>query len=237
MVRNSREDWKTYQEVFDNFTQRLLFRLSSQHHFDEINNIVSPGKEAVVYSAKKGDSFVALKIYKLQTSKFGKMFDYIRVDPRYQRVQRNQRKVTFSWAEREFRNLILARKAGIAVPVPINHRDNVIVMEFIGHGDEAAPLLKYSVPENPKKFAEVCFRYIEQLAKAGYVHGDLSEYNIINHEEHPVFIDFSHTVPLTAPNSVELIRRDVETVAKYFSKIGVDIDVEKFLKKILTKSK
>ncbi|MBR9701001.1 serine protein kinase RIO [Candidatus Woesearchaeota archaeon] len=232
MVRNSREEWKTRAEVFDAFTERVLIKLSSQKHFDGLSSIVSPGKEAVVFAAAKGEEFVAVKIYKLETAKFSKMYDYIRVDPRYQRVQNRKRQVIFKWAEREYNNLLLMREAGISVPMPITHRDNIIVMEFIGHDQLASPLLAHNAPENPEDFAEETFRQLEVITKAGFVHGDLSEFNIINHDERPVFIDFSHMAPLKAPNSDFLLERDVKNVCRYFSKIGIDKDPETVLKEL-----
>lgn len=236
MVRDSREDWKTYQGVFDAFTERLLFKLSSQGHFDKLQSTISPGKEAIVFSAQRGDDTVAVKIYKLETAKFSKMYSYIRVDPRYMRIQNRPRQVIFEWAEREYRNLIIAREAGVAVPVPIIHRDNIIVMEFIGHGNEASPLLKDMPPADPETFAEAVFSDVKKLAKAGFVHGDLSEHNMLNHDEQPVFIDFSHMAPLHAPNSTELLRRDVNNLCRYFASIGIDKDPEEFLQELLSES-
>ena len=232
MVRNSREEWKTYQGVFDKFTERLLFKLSSQQQFDELTSIISPGKEAVVFIASKKQENVAVKIYKLETAKFSKMYSYIRVDPRYNKLQNRQRQVIFAWCEREYRNLLLAREAGLPVPVPFAHKDNVIVMEFIGNNNFASPLLNHAAPEDPEEFMEQVFDGIIKLGKAGFFHGDLSEHNIINHNEQPVFIDFSHMGPISSSNGQELLERDVKTVCRYAKKVGVDITHEEILKKI-----
>ena len=63
MPKGQREEWKTWQGVFDAFTERVLFKLSSQGHFDHLRTIISPGKEAVVYEATKKDGTrVAVKI-------------------------------------------------------------------------------------------------------------------------------------------------------------------------------
>jgi RIO kinase 1 len=228
MVRNSREEWKTYNSVFDQFTNRLLFRLASQGHFDEMQSIIAPGKEAVVFTAKRGEDIVAVKIYRLETANFSKMFDYLRVDPRLPKLGKAsvgdpRRRTIFSWTEREYRNLLLAREAGVPAPMPIAQRDNVLVMTFIG--DElAAPTLKRQEPEDPAAFAVEVFDAIVAYARAGMVHGDLSEYNILNYRESPVLIDFSHGAPLKAPNSPELLRRDIEKMCIYFRKFGIACD-------------
>ena len=229
MVRNSREDWKVKEGVFDKFTERLLFKLSSQGHFDELGSIISPGKEASVFTATRGDEKVAVKVYRLQAAKFKKMYSYLRVDPRYEGVQKRLRNAILAWAEREFRNLLIARQAGVACPKVIAHKHNVIVMELIG---PPSPLLKDMAPEDPEAFAKECFHQVELLVEAGFVHGDLSEYNILNNDEQPVLIDFSHMAPLTAANSQELLERDVDKLCAYFAKIGIEKDKEEFLKKI-----
>jgi RIO kinase 1 len=234
MVRDSREEWKTYNSVFDNFTNRLLFKLASQGYFDELRTIIAPGKEAVVFIAgAKDGSPVAVKIYRLETANFNKMYSYIRVDPRYQKLTNRQRQVIFSWTEREYRNLLLAREANVRAPMPIAHNSNILVMEFIGD-EEPSPLLKHATPQNPQQFAADCFLLLERWAAAGMVHGDLSEYNIINHHEEPVFIDFSHSVPLKAPNSRELLERDVKNVCNYFRKLGVNKDEKEMVRELLS---
>ena len=238
MPRPSREEWKTYNSVFDQFTNRLLFRMGSQGHFDELLTIVAPGKEAVVFVANRKESDnVAVKIYRLETANFTKMFDYLRVDPRLQKLGKNtvgdpRRRTIFQWTEREYRNLLLAREARVRVPMPIAYSYNVLVMEFIGEGTLAAPLLKHATPEDPEAFAQECFEMLKRLTRSGMVHGDLSEYNILNDHEQPVFIDFSHGVPLKAPNSMELLRRDVENLCSYFRKLKVKADPDELMKEL-----
>jgi len=234
MVRDSREEWKTYNSVFDNFTNRGLFKLASQGYFDEMRSIIAPGKEAVVFTADaKDNATVAVKIYRLETANFNKMYGYIRVDPRYPTLKNRQRQVVFSWTEREYRNLLLAREARVRAPMPIAQKDNILVMEFIGEGNDSSPLLKHATPQNPERFAEDCFAMLERWTAAGMVHGDLSEYNIINHHEEPVFIDFSHSVSLKAPNSIELLERDILNVCNYFRKLGVQREDKEMLSMLL----
>lgn len=229
MVRDSREEWKTREGVFDQFTIGVLKKLSGVGHFDELARVASPGKEASVFVATRGDAAVAVKIYRLETATFSKMYAYIRVDPRYATLKNNQRQVIFAWAEREHRNLLLCRSAGVRAPMPIAYKSNVLVMEFIGHAQEPAPRLKQQAPNDPADFAKLTLDEIEKLAKAGLVHGDLSEYNILNLDEVPVLIDFSHAAPLHAANSIELLERDVKNVVAYFTKLGVKIDERKEL--------
>jgi len=218
MVRKSRkgrEEWKIYKNVFDQFTERNLFELSTQGHFKALESPVALGKEANVFSARKTDGeLVMVKIYRLENCNFKKMFDYIKVDPRYQSIRNQKRKIVFSWVQREYRNLLLARER-IRVPTPLAIKDNIIVMELVGE-DEPAPKLKDSYPKDPVSFLGKTVDYMKGLIFAGMVHGDLSEFNILNNNEEPVFIDFSQGTTIKAPNAEELLVRDVRNIFSFF---------------------
>ena len=75
-----------------------------------------------------------------------------------------------------------------------------------------------------------------KLHKAGLVHGDLSEFNILVLNNKPVLIDFSQCSTTNSPNSDELIVRDVKGIAKFFSKLGVKTDDKELLEKLLNKT-
>ena len=77
---------------------------------------------------------------------------------------------------------------------------------------------------------------MKKLHDAGIVHGDLSEYNILSVDEYPVFIDFSQGISMNSPNAMELLERDVRNIAKYFSKLGANVDEKKMLGKITGKT-
>ena len=107
MAKKTKEEWKTYQNVFDNFTYRVLDRMISQGHFEGLVGPVSIGKEANVFSAEAADgSLVIVKIYRLEACDFNRMYDYIKNDPRFVGLKRQRRKVIFSWVQREYRNLM-----------------------------------------------------------------------------------------------------------------------------------
>jgi RIO kinase 1 len=59
--------------------------------------------------------------------------------------------------------------------------------------------------------------------KADLVHGDLSEYNIMMWKGKPVIFDVSQAVPTSHPMAEFLLRRDLENVSKFFSRLGVKV--------------
>ncbi len=227
----SKEKYKTLKNVFDDFTEKNLFKLMSQGYIDGLESPLSIGKEANIFTAQKEDERRIVKIYRIQTCDFNKMYDYIKVDPRYVRLKKRKRDVIFAWAQREFRNLLKAREAGVRVPTAFVANYNVLIMEFIGD-ENAAPKLNKKKPANVKKFFDEVVRQMKLLYAAELVHADLSGFNILNDDEKPVFIDMSQATPLNNPYAEEYLRRDVHNICTLFKKWGVDVDEESVAKKI-----
>ena len=229
-----REDFKTRHDVFDEFTNRNLFKLISRGHFRGLESPVSIGKESNVFSAlTKDDERVMVKIYRLETCDFNRMFDYIKSDVRYTNIRRGRRHVIFTWVQREYRNLLKAREAGVSVPTPMAFLRNILVLEFIGSNDSLAPMLKDQIPKNPKDFFSKIIENMRKLYKAGLVHADLSGFNILNYNGIPVFIDFSQATSLEDSRANEFLERDIRNICVFFRKLGLDADENKIKKKIM----
>ena len=243
MARINHERWKVYGNVFDQFTINDIIKLSKQRHFDELVSPLSIGKEANIFTARKvedgKETFRIVKIYRLESCNFNKMYDYIKYDPRYYGLKKQRRQVIFSWVQREYRNLMKSRENGVKVPMPITLMHHIIVMQLIGDEatGESAQRLKQSSPKNPKEFFDKLLKNLALLyQKAKLVHGDLSEYNILNNKETPVIIDMSQSSPIDAANADELLDRDIRNMVNYFKKYGVEITAEELKKKICSAS-
>ncbi|MBI2659129.1 serine protein kinase RIO [Candidatus Woesearchaeota archaeon] len=231
-----REDFKTMHDVFDGFTNRTLYKLITQGHFEGLESPISIGKESNVFSAiRKDGSRVMVKIYRLETCDFNRMYDYIKDDPRFIDMKKGKRNIIFSWVQREYRNLMKARQANVSVPTPLTFSGNVLVLEFIGDDGVFAQKLKDSIPKNPKEFFEKIIANMKRLHRAGFVHADLSAFNILNHNEKPVFIDFSQCITLNSSRSNEYLERDVRNICNFFRKIGLKADEAKIKMQITKK--
>jgi RIO kinase 1 len=88
------------------------------------------------------------------------------------------------------------------------------------------------MPKDPDKFMEKTINCVKELYKVSLVHADLSEFNILNFEEEPVFIDFSQATTLEHPQALEYLRRDIDNVCKHFRKLGLKADSEEVYKKV-----
>ena len=229
----TKEKFKVMHDVFDNFTNRTLFKLISKGRFKGLESPISVGKESNIFSAlTDNDKRIMVKIYRLETCDFNRMYDYIKDDPRFHKLRRKKRKIIFAWVQREYKNLLKAKKGKVNVPKPIDFLNNVLVLEFIGKGNEVAQKLKDKFPENKRQFFNKTISNIKKLYKVGLVHADLSAFNILNFDEKPVFIDFSQATILDHPRATEFLERDIKNICSFFSKLGLKIDEEKVIKSI-----
>lgn len=228
---------KAESGVFDTPTLKALYTFASKGIITAMGGVVSTGKEADVFHAiGENGREMAIKIYRINTSDFQKMQDYLIGDPRFSNVRGTKKDIVFAWTKKELRNLERAREAGVRAPEPFTSERNILIMEFIGHDGVAAPRLKDIRLEDPEKVYKTTAEYMRLLyQEAKLVHGDLSEYNILLYEEEPVIIDMGQAVMLEHPMAREFLARDVKNIVRYFKKMGVDCSEEKLSAYILHK--
>ncbi len=215
---------KVAESVLDVETRTTLFNLRKSKVIDYMTGVISTGKEANVYHgyAPKGKE-LAIKIYRTSTNIFKGLQIYILGDPRFAKIKRDQRSFVYAWAKKEFKNLSRAHKAKVAVPKPITSIKDVVVMEFIGKNELPYPLMKDVKLRKPRKtYIEVLDNLERLYHKAGLVHADLSEYNMI-YTPKVYFIDISQAVLLDHPYAEIFLYRDIKNITRYFQAQKVDV--------------
>ncbi len=231
-------DRKVGNEIFDKITLETLYKLANQGYLDILNGAISTGKEAnVLTGINDNEEFIAVKIYRIATSDFKKMDYYLKGDPRFNIKTKNKRKIIYSWVTKEFKNLTRLHNAGVNVPEPYTSSNNVLLIEFIGDedGNPAQPV-KNQPPKNPDEFFNKLLVQLKLFVNEGkLVHGDLSNYNILNKDEEPVIIDVSQSVVLDNPISRELLERDINTLVREYTKLGVKTSFEEVLEYVSPK--
>ena len=214
------------ESVFDERTIFHLNKLLVNGPLERVVGVISAGKEANVYLAyDTNGKEVAIKIYKIDSNTSRWMRKYIVGDPRFNKIPHNVSKVIFLWASKEFKNLKRAYKVGLSVPEPIYIRNNILIMEYIGFESIPAPVLKdIKNPKEPLNLFNEILSFIKLLyQKAKLVHGDLSEFNILYHNQSPVVIDISQAVAIQHPKAEVYLARDIKNIFKYFDKLGIEI--------------
>uniref|UniRef100_A0A7S4GQ14 Serine/threonine-protein kinase RIO1 n=1 Tax=Oxyrrhis marina TaxID=2969 RepID=A0A7S4GQ14_OXYMA len=225
----------TVEQVLDPRTMLVLSKMLKRGVCDEIRGCVSTGKEANVYyasaAALPGETAVvgkpvelAIKIYKTSILVFKDRARYVEGEFRFRSgLNKNPRKMVQQWAEKEFRNLRRIRNAGgIWSPEPIELRQNVLVMRFIGEDADAAPRLKDAQEMSPEMWR---YTYCETLRLLRYlfqrcrlVHGDFSEYNLLYFKEAVHVIDVSQAVEDDHVQAYDFLKRDCVNISNFFAK-------------------
>ena len=229
-------DRKTLDEVFDKSTLHSLEKLISDRVINILDFPISTGKEGNVFrGVTPNNEFVAVKIYRTNTSTFKHISEYIVGDPRFASLPKNRRGIIYAWTKKEFKNLERAYKIGVKVPKPIIMRNNVLVMEYLGDANRPAPMLKDVRMEDPKGTFDIIISFISMMyKKAKLVHSDMSAFNILIHNDQPYLIDFGQGMLLEHPNAHDFLKRDIHNIVQYFSKYGIKTE-EKEIYKDITK--
>lgn len=243
-MRKENESVKIYQGVFDSHTLKTLTILASKNFFISLDYPIATGKEADVYRlTTREKTYLAAKIYRVETSNFRVMERYLAGDPRFNfkkvsKTRRGTDSIINLWCQKEFRNLRDAHDAGVSVPYPVKNLNNVLLMEFIGKDGVPAPLLKNVMVKKPGELIKKLTHDMELMwKKARIVHGDISEYNIMVLDEKPVLIDIGQAVSTEHPMALELLERDLRNIGKLAGKYGVSFNYSKVLKDIMGEPK
>ncbi len=217
------EERKTYDEVFDRHTLLTFQKLISNTTIETLDFPVSTGKEGNVFRATSVKGPRAVKIYRVSTSTFKTISRYIEGDPRFPRLGGNRRKIIYAWASKEFKNLSRMAEYGVRVPKPYRCINNVLVMRYLGSKLRAAPELRTVSVSEPERLFELLLHDMQRIHKAGLVHGDLSEYNVLIWRKLPYIIDVGQAVPMDHPYADEWFDRDIRNMGRYFRRIGVKV--------------
>jgi|TARA_B100002003_G_scaffold211649_1_gene208203 RIO kinase 1 len=228
---------KIFAKVFDRSAINAVHSLASKGYFDVLEYVISTGKEAHVFRAvDAAGHFRAVKIYKIETTDFKHMSKYLHGDVRFQGIKNNRRDLIYAWTRKEFKNLLLLNKAGVRAPLPIAFKNNVLVMEFVGENGQASPVLKEKPAKDIEKVHAALVDFMARmLFKVELVHGDLSEYNLLNKGEELVIIDCGQAVLNSHPLAKSFFERDIANISKYLNKHGFKTTDEALTEEIRAK--
>ncbi|MFB6168499.1 MAG: serine/threonine-protein kinase RIO2 [Haloferacaceae archaeon] len=117
-------------------------------------------------------------------------------------------------AEREHETL-RALYPDVSVPQPVDQNRHALVMEKLGGVELSRAELD---PDQATGVFDLILREASAAYEAGYVHADLSEYNVFVSEDGVTLFDWPQAVATDHDNAREFLVRDVENVARYFER-------------------
>ncbi|MDH5400884.1 MAG: AarF/UbiB family protein [Candidatus Heimdallarchaeota archaeon] len=183
------------------------------------------GKESrIFYALNNNDQEVLLKLHRVGFTSFHQV-------KKKRRYTANKHHISELYssrlsAESEVKWLKIANEMNLPVPTYFDYNRHIIVMELI----EGIDLVKVKNLDEPVEILENIVLFIKNAwSKANFVHGDLSEYNILLKSEnlHPIIIDFPQSVDRSEKNANELLMRDIKNIISFFDrkyKLNTDIN-------------
>lgn len=228
--------------------------LYDRGYFDSFIGELKGGKEATVFLVGRGEERLAAKVYSdiaVRTFRNDGVYwsGFYIPDARIRKaLQRHstagQRARQSIWVNREYHYLWRLHDAGLPVPRPavgpgpsdLAEAGSVVLMDFVGDGDEPAPRLSdvRLAPDEAREAHAQSVGIASALARLGLVHGDLSTYNLLWHRGTVWLIDVPQMVELSVGREAQaLLRRDAESLATSFRRLGIEVDAGALARELL----
>ncbi|CEL58064.1 RIO kinase 2 [Rhizoctonia solani AG-1 IB] len=210
-VQNTKYDG--YRLTYGGYDYLALRTFSKRDTVHAVGNQIGVGKESDIYVASDTDGAqMVLKIHRLGRVSFRAVKE--------KRDYMGKRK-SASWmylsrlgAKKEWEFMKVLHENGFPVPKPIDYARHCILMELI----DSYPLRQIASHPNPGSLYSSLMDVIVRFAKAGLIHGDYNEFNILIRREtgEPVVIDFPQMVSTRHVNAEWYFNRDVECIRRFF---------------------
>jgi RIO kinase 1 len=204
---------------------------------DAVLRPLKSGKEASVYLVRRGDEVLCAKVYKdMAQRSFQARVQYqegrkLRGSRQARAVGRaskfGRREQETAWKNTEVDMLYQFAEAGITVPQPRGHLHGVLLMELVADaaGDNAPRLGEVELSaEQARAYHAVLLRDVVRMLCLGWIHGDLSEYNVLVAPGGPVLIDFPQVVSAAGNNAARaMLLRDVHKLRDFLATFAPEL--------------
>ncbi|MDD1724927.1 MAG: serine/threonine protein phosphatase [Methanospirillum sp.] len=207
MVKFTQVPYPGYTLVFNGYDTLAVSHLVKKGVISALGSRIGEGKESLIYEAL-GTGPVILKLHRIGQ----RSFQTVRLGRRYLPEKGHCPWVIASHFSAEQEYLALhALERSIHVPVPLAINRNVIAMTYI-----AGERLSDCTLADPGYVLKNILSQVRTAYAAGYIHGDLSEYNIMYDGEKIWIIDWPQWVPPSHENASEILGHDLETISAFF---------------------
>ena len=209
MVRFNPVPYDGYALVFGGYDTLALASLTRKGTISALGTQLGEGKESVVYEAL-GLGPVAIKFHRVG----GRSFNSARLNREYMPDDGHCPWLIASKlsAEREYAALT-ALHPNVSVPLPIAQNRHTVVMALINGAN-----LNRCRLDAPAEVLDEILANVRTAYRAGVIHADLSEYNILVEDGRCVLIDWPQWVETGHPNAGAIIERDITNILTYFKR-------------------
>ncbi|QLG63779.1 serine/threonine-protein kinase RIO2 [Halorarum salinum] len=209
LIRRKTIQYEGYQLTFRGYDALALHTFAERDTVLGVGAPLGVGKESDVYEVESYRPF-ALKFHREGYTNFrevSKGRDYT-ADRQHVSWQYTARKA----AEREY-GALEDLYPDVSVPRPVDHNRHAIVMEKLPGPELADAKLR---SEQVVGVLDLVLREVAAAHRVGYVHADMSEYNVAVSEDGVVVFDWPQSVGTDHENADELLARDVANLIGYF---------------------
>jgi RIO kinase 2 len=211
LVERKTIQYEGYRLTFEGYDALALHAFVERDTVDGVGAPLGVGKESDVYEVRSYEP-MALKFHREGYTNFREVMkerEYT-ADREHVSWQYTARKA----AERES-NALETLYPDVSVPRPVDQNRHAVVMEKVDGVELSRTKLD---DEQVPPVLELVLEEVAAAYDAGYVHADMSEYNVFVTGAGVVVFDWPQAVPTDHENARELLARDVENVLGYFQR-------------------
>nr|QNO46140.1 RIO-type serine/threonine-protein kinase Rio2 [Methanosarcinales archaeon ANME-2c ERB4] len=210
LIKRTTTPYTGYRIHFGGYDVLALGRLT-RRGLSAIGENIGVGKESVVYEGIYDCEPAILKFHRAGYTSFKQVSRQRDTGREHHWIFVAKRA-----AERE-RDALATLQNKVRVPGIIDYNRHVVVMT-VAHGSE----LSKTTVDDPDWFLDGIIEQIRKIYAAGFIHADLSEYNVFASPEGVEIIDWPGYVTTIHPDAKFLLTRDVGNVLTFFNrKYGV----------------
>ncbi|GAB3028474.1 serine/threonine-protein kinase RIO2 [Natronobiforma cellulositropha] len=209
LIQKKTIQYEGYTLQFEGYDLLALNAFAERDTIAEFGSPLGVGKESDVYEVKSYKP-LALKYHREGYTNFREVNrerDYT-AENRHVSWMYTARKA----AEREY-EVIETLYPDVRVPRPIDQNRHAIVMEKMDGVELSRTKLE---DEQVVPVLELLLRELTRAYDIGYVHADMSEYNVFVSEAGVTIFDWPQAVPTDHENADEFLRRDLRNLLGYF---------------------
>jgi len=211
LVERKTIQYEGFRLTFEGYDALALHTFAERETIEGVGAPLGVGKESDVYEVRSYKP-LALKFHREGYTEFREV-------NREREYTADREHVSWMYtarkaAEREY-GALEALYPDVSVPRPVDHNRHAVVMERI----DGVELARTGLTDS--QVVPVLDLVITEITRAydhGYVHADMSEYNVFVNSEGVTVFDWPQAVPTDHENARSLLVRDVENVVGYFAR-------------------
>ena len=211
LLKRKTIQYEGYRLAFEGYDALALHTFAERETIEGVGAPLGVGKESDVYEVRSYRPF-ALKFHREGYTEFREV-------NREREYTADHEHVSWMYtarkaAEREY-DALETLYPTVSVPRPVDHNRHAIVMERLDGVELERSRLE---PEQVVGVMELIISEMATAYEEGYVHADMSEYNVFIDSDGITVFDWPQAVPTDHENSDELLQRDVENIVSYFQR-------------------